>query len=340
MKKSVTIIAEAGVNHNGQIDLAHKLIDAAADTGADVVKFQTFRADTLATPDAPKCDYQLQTTDADESQFTMLRKLELPLDAYPALIEHCAHRGVEFMSTPFDEQSAQFLANLGIRRMKLPSGEVTNLPFLEMVSGLGLPVILSTGMATLEEVSDAVACLRKSGCIDLTVLHCLTNYPAAVEETNLRAMVTMGQAFSVPVGYSDHTEGISVSLAAVAMGATVIEKHFTLDRGMEGPDHLASLEPAGFKALVEGVHEVFAALGHGRKEPAPSEMGNRMIVRRSLTASQNIAAGTVITREMLIARRPATGISPSRLQDVVGRRAVSNIAAGTVLQTTMVAGME
>jgi len=331
------IIAEAGVNHNGEEALAHRLIDEAVAAGADVVKFQTFTAEKLASAQAPKCSYQLETTDRGESQFTMLKRLELEPDAYPRLMAHCARSGIEFMSTPFDEDSADFLAAMGMKRIKLPSGEVTNLPLLRHVARLGRPVILSTGMSDLDEVVAAARAVQAAGCADLTLLHCLTNYPAAIAETNLRAMAAMRDATGLPVGYSDHTEGIAVSLAAVALGAVVIEKHFTLDRAMEGPDHKASLEPAELKALVEGCRAVALSLGHGRKEPAPSEAENRTVIRRSLTLGADAAAGTVLRAEMLIARRPASGLSPAVIDRVVGRRLKAAAEAGAILTEDMLA---
>ncbi|MEO5374472.1 MAG: N-acetylneuraminate synthase [Alphaproteobacteria bacterium] len=333
----VLVIAEAGVNHNGDEVLAHRLIDSAVLAGADIVKFQTFRTENLAVTDAPKAEYQLGTTDGGQSQFAMLKALELPADAYSRLMNHCGRAGIEFASTPFDEESADALAALGMRRFKLSSGEVTNLPLLAHVARFGRPVILSTGMSDLEEVAAAVACLREAGCADLTLLHCLTDYPAPLAETNLRAIVTLREAFGVPVGYSDHTEGLTVSLAAVALGATVIEKHFTLDRALPGPDHKASLEPEELAALVAGCRDVAAALGDGRKVCAPSEEKNRTIVRRSLTTVRDIPLGAVIERDMLMARRPATGLPPGSLDLVVGRRAARPIPAGTVLTGDMLA---
>jgi len=307
---SVYIIAEAGVNHNGSLDMALQLVDAAASTGADAVKFQTFRADRLVKRDAPKAEYQKQTTGTDESQYEMLQRLELPREAHFALLDRCAARGIDFLSTPFDEESLDFLADeLGLKTIKLGSGEVTNGPLLLRAARKGVSVILSTGMSTLGEVETALSCLafgytkvdespsleaflatyasdegREALSRRVTLLHCTTEYPAPFEDVNLRSMLTMERAFALPVGYSDHTEGIAVSVAAVALGASVIEKHFTLDRALPGPDHRASLEPGKLAEMVRSVRQVESALGSGLKAPSPSERMNRKIVRKSLVA--------------------------------------------------------
>jgi N,N'-diacetyllegionaminate synthase len=324
----VFVIAEAGVNHNGDIALAHRLVDAAADAGADAVKFQTFRAERVAGAESPKAAYQKETTDAAESQLDMLRKLELPWEAHAALKRQCDERNIEFMSTPFDPDSADFLVETGIRRFKTGSGELTNLPFLEHAARHGLPMILSTGMATLEEIGDAVEAVRKAGAGEISLLHCVSNYPAAPEDTNLRAMQKMADAFDVPVGLSDHTMGIAVATGAAALGASIIEKHFTLDRTMTGPDHLASIEPDGLKQMVDAIRTVTAALGDGEKRPAESERENRVLVRRSLVAACDIAAGEILADDMIDAKRPGDGLPPAMRSALVGRRANRDILSG------------
>jgi len=331
----VCVIAEAGVNHNGDSELAVRLIDVAADAGADCVKFQTFSADRMATADAPKADYQQATTDSAESQRDMLRRLELPRDAYPALVARCAERGIEFLSTPFDEECADFLLTLGVRRFKVPSGELINLPFLAYLARLGKPLILSTGMADMDEVAAAVETVRGAGNRDITLLQCVTDYPAEPADANLRAMATMAQAFDVPTGYSDHTPGIEVALAAAALGARVIEKHFTLDRSLPGPDHAASLEPDELRAMVRGIRIVERALGDGRKAARAGEMANRDAVRKSLIAARDLSAGARIEDGDVVTQRPGTGLAPAMRDSVIGRRLVRDIAAGTPLQQDM-----
>ena len=282
------IIAEAGVNHNGDLALARQLIDVAAEAGADLVKFQTFSADRLVTAHAKKADYQTQTTDAGESQHAMIRRLELTRDMHEALIAHCKSRGIQFFSTGFDPESIDLLAELGLDRFKIPSGEITNLPYLRHVGRYGKPVILSTGMATLGEIEAALEVLEQAGTPRdrITVLHCNTEYPTPMADVNLRAMLTIRDAFGVAVGYSDHTSGIEVAIAAVALGATVIEKHFTLDRNLPGPDHKASLEPDELKAMVAAIRNIEQALGDGIKRPSASEAKNKPIARKSLVAAQ------------------------------------------------------
>jgi N,N'-diacetyllegionaminate synthase len=334
---STFVIAEAGVNHNGSVDLAHKLIDAAADARADSVKFQTFDPDMLATADAPKSAYQERTTGRGESQLDMLRRLALARDCYPDLVQHCSQRGIRFLSTPFDEASADFLEALGMNLFKIPSGEITNLPFLAYLARKGRPLVMSTGMADLDEVGTAVATLRSSGATDITLLHCTTDYPTTPADANLRAMATMQAAFGVSVGYSDHTMGIEIALAAVALGATVIEKHFTLDRTMPGPDHQSSLEPPELDRMVRGIRDVEAALGDGRKLPRAGELSNRNVARKSLVAARDIGSNKVIEAADLTARRPGSGLSPARMQDVIGRRARSTIRVGTLISLDMLA---
>lgn len=324
MATRTLIIAEAGVNHNGDLDLAKQLIDVAANAGADLVKFQTFSADRLATCSAEKASYQAQTTDSRESQRDMLRRLELTPETHRALVAHCAVRDIEFFSTAFDIESVDFLASLGQRRFKIPSGEITNLPYLRHIGCRANSVILSTGMATLGEIEAAMQVLEQAGTsrTDITVLHCTTEYPAPMMEVNLRAMQSIRAAFDVAVGYSDHTPGIEVAIAAVAMGAAVIEKHFTLNRTLPGPDHKASLEPAELTAMVSAIRNIELALGDGIKRPSPSEAKNKAIARKSLVASRAIKAGEIFGPENVSTKRPGSGISPMRWDEVIGQVAL------------------
>lgn len=277
----VLVIAEAGVNHNGSLDLAKQLIDAAVDAGADIVKFQTFKAEKLVSKSAEKAEYQKMTTDEDESQFSMLKKLELDDRMHEELINYCNERGIQFLSTPFDIDSAHYLIDMGIDIIKIPSGEITNYPFLKQLGQLGKSVILSTGMSKLSEIEDALTVLKNEGVKDITVLHCNTEYPTPIEDVNLLAMNTIGSAFGVDIGYSDHTLGIEIPIAAVALGATVIEKHFTLDKSSEGPDHKASLEPHELKSMVTAIRHIEKAMGNGVKWPSKSEFKNRPIGRKA-----------------------------------------------------------
>jgi N-acetylneuraminate synthase/N,N'-diacetyllegionaminate synthase len=310
------VIAEAGVNHNGDPEAALHLVDAAADSGADAVKFQAFKAERVAAPDAPKAAYQRETTSEGESQLDMLRRLELSVDALRAARDRCAERGILFLSSVFDEESVGVLEELDVPAIKLGSGEVTNIPLLERVARAGKPVILSTGMAALAEVERALDAL---GTIDeIVLLHATTGYPADPADANLRALAEL-RRFGTAVGYSDHTPGDETALAAVALGACVVEKHVTLDRSLPGPDHAASLEPAELKRLVDSIRVVEAALGTGRKEPASAEAAIRDVVRRSLAAARPLPSGTVLTEDALIAIRPGTGISPDRRGELVGR---------------------
>jgi N,N'-diacetyllegionaminate synthase len=320
------VIAEAGVNHNGNVQKAFELIDVAAASGADAVKFQTFRPELLASPGAGKAAYQKETTDAGESQLAMLQRLALSFDEFARIKTYCEQKDVLFLSTPFDYQSADFLDQLGMAAFKIPSGELTNLPFLAHIAAKRKPMILSTGMGTLEEVGQAVKTLEKAGAPGFAILHCVSNYPAAAADANLRAMQTLAQ-FGRPVGYSDHTMGIEVALASVALGATVLEKHFTLDRNMEGPDHRCSLEPGELMALVRGVQMVQSALGSGRKERAAAENDTAMVARRSLFLRNAVAQGAVLRAEDLEALRPGDGISPARFDDIVGRKALHALPA-------------
>jgi N-acetylneuraminate synthase len=341
--KSVYIIAEAGVNHNGSLEMAKRLIDVAAEAGADAVKFQTFKAEKVISRYAPKAEYQKKTTTETESQLEMVKKLELDENAHRLLIEHCQARNIQFLSTPFDFDSIDLLANkLDLPRLKIPSGEITSGPYLLHIARTGKPIILSTGMSTLDEIETALGVLafgyllikkrpspeefhdaycsqagRKIIEEKVTLLHCTTEYPAPFNEVNLRAMATMRNAVGLPVGLSDHTPGIAVSIAAVAMGAAVIEKHFTLDKNMPGPDHKASLEPDELKEMVTAIRQVENAFGIGQKVPSPSEFKNRDIARKSLVASKPICKGDVFTQENLTMKRPGTGISPMHYWDLL-----------------------
>jgi len=330
------IIAEAGVNHAGDAGNARQLVDLAAKMGVDAVKFQTFNAERLVTTDAPKAEYQRETTGEAGSQLDMLRQLELSAEAHCDLMVRCRQHGIMFLSTPFDEESAAFLHDLGVSAFKIPSGEITNFPLLVHIARMGKPIIMSTGMSTLSEVEAALQVIRGVGGDELILLHCVSNYPARPNDANLRAMLTMASVFGVPVGYSDHTMGIEVSLAAVALGACVIEKHLTLDRSLPGPDHRASLEPEEFAALVAGIRKVELALGDGKKQPAQNEKAMAAVARKSLVAARDIAAGSRFTEDMIAVKRPGTGLPPSLLPQIIGRRARRNLAAGTVLMLDMV----
>jgi N-acetylneuraminate synthase len=330
------IIAEAGVNHNGDLNLARSLVDAAASSGADAVKFQTFRADHLASAAAPKAEYQRANTDSEETQLEMLRKLELSEADHIHIIKHCNRRQILFLSTPFDEVSANLLERLDVALFKIPSGEITNLPFLEHVAAKGKPIILSTGMATLGEVEKAVQTIQSTGNRRLALLHCVSRYPAAYAESNLRAMKTLETAFGVPVGFSDHTPGIQVPIAAAALGAQIIEKHVTLDQSLPGPDHKASITPKTLEQLIQAVRIVESALGDGRKQPSANEAAIAAIARKSLVAGHDIPAGTVLTDEMLEIKRPGTGMSPEMKSIVVGMRAATHIGAGTLFSWDLI----
>lgn len=331
------IVAEAGVNHNGSLALARQLVNAAVEAGADAVKFQTFKAERVLTPDAPKAEYQKQTTGAAESQFEMIRRLELSFEAHRDLMRLCQDKGILFMSSPFDELSADLLAELGVAVFKIPSGEITNLPFLSHVAGKGRPLIVSTGMAYLSEVETAVRSIEAAKNRDYVLLQCTSNYPADPADANLAAMRTMAVAFTALVGYSDHTLGIEVPLAAVALGACVVEKHLTISRALPGPDHRASLEPGEFSSMVQGIRKVESALGHGRKEPAASEADTASIARKSLVAARDIPAGAILTEELIAIKRPGTGLSPAFRSYLAGRTARLPIPEGAVLTLEMLA---
>ncbi len=330
--KPCFIIAEAGVNHNGQLEMAIRLIDEAVSAGADAVKFQTFKAIRLATPDAPKAKYQQEMMGTKQSQLDMLRTLELSRENHLVLMEHCRRRGVHFLSTPFDEESADLLDELGVPAFKISSGEITNLPLLSHIAAKNKPLILSTGMCSLGEVETAVNTIEAVGSQGLILLHCVSSYPADPPEVNLRAMITLGAAFGTPVGYSDHTQGNEVAMAAVAMGACVVEKHFTLNRGLPGPDHRASLEPSELVDLIHGIRKVESALGTGRKTAVTSEADTAAIARKSLVAAKNIPAGTLITESMIAIRRPGTGLPPGMRCHLVNRTALREIPIGALFR--------
>lgn len=315
------IIAEAGVNHNGKIELAKQLVDAAIEAGADIIKFQTFIAENVVSKKAKKAEYQKKNDPHEETQLEMVKKLELTFDEFLELNQYCKMKGIEFMSTAFDFDSIDFLESLKMGIWKIPSGEITNLPYLIKVAKLHKPVILSTGMCTMEDVRNAMDVLKQHGAAEITVLHCTTEYPTPFEDVNLNAMLTIKNEFGIPVGYSDHTEGIEVPIVAVGMGATVIEKHFTLDKNMEGPDHKASLEPHELKSMVTAIRHIELALGDGIKQPAESEKKNMAIARKSIIAKKNIQAGEIFTEENLTVKRPGDGISPMKWFDVLGQAA-------------------
>lgn len=334
------VIAEAGVNHNGSADLALQLVEAAARTGADAVKFQTFTADGLVTPGTVKAAYQEANTGAGD-QYSMLRQLELPQTVYAALWRRATELGIEFMSTPFDEKAADMLIALGMKRLKIPSGELTNFPLLEYVATKNMPMILSTGMGTMAEVQEAIAVIKSTRAhlgfgTDLsdmlTLLHCTSNYPAAAAEVNLRAMHTLRAATKLPVGYSDHTQGTLTAIAAVAAGAVVLEKHFTLDGSLPGPDHRASLEPAEFTDMVRQIRSIEVMLGSGDKAPCAAELPIRALVRRSVTLKRALKANAPITAQDIVLLRPGTGIQPKDLANVIGKRAARDLPVDTILQ--------
>ncbi|EMY2881532.1 N-acetylneuraminate synthase [Campylobacter upsaliensis] len=320
--KKVLIIAEAGVNHNGDINLAKKLIEQAAKAGADVVKFQTFKATSCVSVSAKKAKYQLETTAKEESQLEMIQKLELSYESHFELMKHCKKHGIAFLSTPFDLESVEFLRGLDLPYFKIPSGEITNLPYLKAVAKCKKKVLLSTGMANLGEIEAALTILRKNGTRNITLLHCNTEYPTPFEDVNLNALKTLKEAFKLEVGYSDHTEGIVASLGAVALGAVVIEKHFTLDKTMEGPDHRASLEFEELRALCKGIRELEKALGSGIKKASKSEAKNKIIARKSLVAKREIQKGEKFSIENLTTKRPGSGISAMRYEEYLGKRAL------------------
>jgi N,N'-diacetyllegionaminate synthase len=318
------IVAEVGVNHNGSITLAKKLIDAAKRAGADAAKFQVFRAGRLVTKTAEKAAYQKRSI-REGSQYDMLRKLELTEDEFRKLAAYAKKKNIIFLASAFDKESVDFLDELKVPAFKIPSGEITNFPLLKHIAKKGKPIILSTGMSNLGEVKEALKTIRKEGAKDIVLLHCVSNYPAKVEETNLRAMETLRHTFGLPIGLSDHTVGIVIPIAAAALGATIIEKHFTLDRKLLGPDHKASLEPDELREMVIRIREVEKALGNGIKKPTKIEEAIKKVVRRSIVARTNIPKGTVIVEDMLNLKRPSTGLEPKYLKKVVGKRAKKDI---------------
>lgn len=324
MSNKVFIIAEAGVNHNGKIENAKKLIDEAKKAGADAVKFQTFKSEKVISKFAEKAEYQKETTGQNESQLDMVKKLELSYSEFIELKHYCDELGILFLSTPFDLDSIDFLKELGVEIFKIPSGEITNLPYLIKIGKLGKKVIMSTGMSNLDEVERAVEVLKEYGSNDITVLHCNTEYPTPYYDVKLKAMLTIKEHLNVKVGYSDHTLGVEIPIAAVAMGAEVIEKHFTLDVNMEGPDHKASLETKELKSMIDSIRNVEVAIGDGLKQPSQSEKKNIVIARKSIVASKSIKAGEFFTEENLTVKRPGNGISPMKWFEVLGEKAVKD----------------
>lgn len=333
MKKTL-IIAEAGVNHNGSLELAKKLIDVAANAEVDFVKFQTFKAEKLVSKAAKMAEYQVENIGKAGGQYEMIKKLELDEEAHHKLISYCKDKGVKFLSTAFDLESVDLLKNLGITLFKIPSGEITNLPYLEKIAQTDFPIILSTGMSKIGEIEDALHVLRENGVEHdkITVLHCNTQYPTPMHDVNLNAMNTIKKAFDVNVGYSDHTLGIEVPIAAVALGATCIEKHFTLDRNMEGPDHKASLEPKELKAMVKGIRNIELALGSSVKRPTASEIKNIPIARKSIHVNRNLISGDILKESDLIMKRPGDGISPMEVRKIIGRTISKPILEGKKLE--------
>ena len=333
-RQKTIIIAEAGVNHNGDMDLAKKMIEIAASSGADMVKFQTFSANLLVTPKAQKAEYQNKSTNVNESQYDMLRRLELTREMHVLLIEHCKLHNIEFFSSGFDIDSINFLVGLGVDCIKIPSGEITNLPYLRHIGGMKKTVIISTGMAKLGEIEDALNVLKTAGTApeNLTVLHCNTEYPTPMSDVNLLAMDNIRRSFGVKVGYSDHTAGIEVAIAAVALGAAVIEKHFTLDRNLPGPDHKASIEPKELKDMVSAIRNIEIALGDGVKGTSKSEESNKYIARKSIVASKFIYAGDVFTIQNLTTKRPGNGISPMRWDEIIGCKAKRDFEADEMIE--------
>lgn len=322
--KSVFIIAEAGVNHNGDINLAKKLIDAASDAKVDAIKFQTFKTEKVISINAQKAEYQKKNTENNESQYEMIKKLELDSEEHKELIKYCKEKNILFLSTPFDNESIDLLNELGMNIFKIPSGEVNNLPYLEKIGKMKKKVIMSTGMATLGEIEEAIFILRENGTYDISILHCNTEYPTPMEDVNLKAMQTIKDAFKVNVGYSDHTIGIEIPIAAVAMGASIIEKHITLDKNMKGPDHKSSLEPDELKEMVKSIRNIEKALGDGIKKVSESERKNKNISRKSIVANRNIEKGEVFTEENIAIKRPGNGISPMKWYEIIGTTARKN----------------
>ncbi len=325
------IIAEAGVNHNGSLEMAKKLVDAAKDCGADIVKFQTANLDSLVSKSAHMADYQKKNTGVEESQKDMLSKLLLSFEDFIELARYCKEVGIQFLSTPFDIESIQFLNDMQ-DIWKIPSGEITNYPYLVEIGKTKKKVILSTGMAEMDEIQAAIDVLKENGTKDIKILHCTTEYPAPIKDVNLNVMQTMRESFGYPVGYSDHTQGIEVDLAAVALGATVIEKHFTLDRNLPGPDHKASLEPDELKAMVDGIRKIELALGSKEKRPSEVELKNRLVARKSIVAKKAIKAGEDLTEHNITTKRPGSGINPMRWNEVIGTKAIRDFEEDELIE--------
>lgn len=329
---SVYIIAEAGVNHNGSVEIAKKMAEKAAQAGADCIKFQTFKAEGVASKNASQAKYQAENIGKMQSQLDMLKGLELSFEDFKTLKEYCGRLKIDFLSTPFDPESMTFLNTLDMKFWKIPSGEITDLPYLIEIAKTGKPIVMSTGMCTLTEVEAAVEALRKNGAVEISLLHCTTNYPAPYSEVNLNAMITLREKFKCPVGYSDHTKGILVPVAAVAMGAQIIEKHFTLDRNMSGPDHKASLEPDELKNMVSDIRNIEKALGSFEKKPGISELRNINAARKSITARRDIKKGEILSNDNLAAKRPGNGISPMKWFEVLGTAAVRNFKEDELIE--------
>jgi len=328
----ITIIAEAGVNHNGDLELAKQMVKAAKESGADIVKFQTAKLESLVSRYAPMAEYQKENTGKTESQMDMLKRLLLPYDDFAILARYCGETGIQFLSTPFDIDSVDFLSSIGCRLWKIPSGEITNLPYLERIGKLHQPIILSTGMSTLYEIQEALNVLYDSGAGKITLLHCTTEYPAPFETVNLKAMLTLKEEFQTDVGYSDHTMGTEIPIAAAAMGAVVIEKHFTLSRSMEGPDQKASLEPVELRSMVSAIRHIEQAMGDGEKKPVPSEMANMTVARKSIIARKMITKGEILTEENITTKRPGNGISPMKWHEVLGTKAVRDFKEDELIE--------
>lgn len=327
----VYIIAEMGDNHNGDRSLAFRLVDEAVNAGADCVKFQVFKTEEIISRHAQKAEYQKKNTGTDENQFEMVKKLELDFSVYEELFAYCKTKEIDFLATAFDIPSVDFLQNLGMEKWKIPSGEITNLPLLIRIAQTGKPIIMSTGMCTMEEIQTALNVLEQNGAGNVSLLHCNTEYPTPFEDVNLRAMKTVEETFGKPVGYSDHTVGIEVPVAAVAMGAAIIEKHYTLDKNMEGPDHKASLNPRELKEMVRAVRNIERAMGDGIKAPSPSERKNIDIARKSIVARRTIRKGEIFTEDNLAVKRPGNGISPMKWFDIIGRRAGKDYSADEMI---------
>lgn len=321
---SVYIIAEAGVNHNGSIDIAKELVRTAKQVGADCIKFQTYITENLVTSDAKKAEYQIKNTQNMDSQYLMLKKLELSFEQFIDLKNYCEEVGIDFLSTPFDFDSIEFLESLGMKFWKIPSGEITNLPYLERLAETKIPVILSTGMSDLEEIEEAVEVLKENGCPKISILHCTTEYPTPINECNLKAIQTLKNEFGVKVGYSDHTDSILIPAVAVAEGAEIIEKHFTLDKTMDGPDHKASLEPEQLREMIKNIRTIEKALGDGVKRPSKSELPNRIVARKSIVAKKMIKKGDIFTVDNLTVKRPGNGISPMSWYEILGKVAIKD----------------